>query len=278
MTAADAARLAQIRDRSHRLAEVPLDTRPGDNCIVTDLIESAGDVKWLLEQLQSVRGVRLGHAFSNGWYAALNEMRAPGYTEREAAWRKYREEFAGLPDAIQQPANSAELYGDELAHQFETPDKGEPAQGPQSAALADVMHVPMADRTAAIHAKYMAFGFSGPTDADRERDQVIGWLLDQLPTHDPAAKFASDMARLRKNDPGGAQWVDQVLAERAKRAEQQAEDVIQFRVCQSPRGVIVDWTDLTIGDCMWFRPWEESAGQVRLEFRTERRWPKAGVQ
>lgn len=79
---------------------------------------------------------------------------------------------------------------------------------------ADVMRVPMADRTAAIHAKYMAFGFSGPTNADRERDQVIGWLLDQLPVHDPAAKFAADMDRLRKNDPGGAQWIEHILTAR----------------------------------------------------------------
>lgn len=51
----DATRLAQIRDRSQRLAEIPFDHHDDANHIVTDLIDSAADVKWLLKQLHQTR-------------------------------------------------------------------------------------------------------------------------------------------------------------------------------------------------------------------------------
>lgn len=51
----DALRLAQIRDRSQRLAEIPFDHHDDANHIVTDLIDSAADVKWLIKQLDQTR-------------------------------------------------------------------------------------------------------------------------------------------------------------------------------------------------------------------------------
>lgn len=43
----------------------------------------------------------------------------------------------------------------------------------------------------------------------------------------------------------------------------------QFRICQSPHGVLVDWTDAIDGD-MRFVGDPDSAGRVRIEFRTLR--------
>jgi hypothetical protein len=44
----------------------------------------------------------------------------------------------------------------------------------------DVQQVPYEERLSAIERKFMAFGFNGPTPADRERDHAIGYLLDRL--------------------------------------------------------------------------------------------------
>lgn len=43
----------------------------------------------------------------------------------------------------------------------------------------------------------------------------LNWL--SYGPHDAKAKFAEDMERLRKSDPGGAQWVERILDERAER-------------------------------------------------------------
>lgn len=45
---------------------------------------------------------------------------------------------------------------------------------------AGVMRTPMDERTEAIRARWDEFCFSGPSETDRERDQVIGWLLDRM--------------------------------------------------------------------------------------------------
>lgn len=47
-------RFAQIYARSQRLADVPLETSTS-NYIMRDMIDSIGDVRWLLEQLQAAR-------------------------------------------------------------------------------------------------------------------------------------------------------------------------------------------------------------------------------
>jgi hypothetical protein len=47
-------------------------------------------------------------------------------------------------------------------------------------ATTGLMRVPLDERTEAIRAHYDKFGFSGPTDLDRERDQVIGHLLGEV--------------------------------------------------------------------------------------------------
>lgn len=50
-------RLAQIRDRNRRLTAIAMDTS-GANRIMRDMIDSIGDVQWLLEQLKPEYGVR----------------------------------------------------------------------------------------------------------------------------------------------------------------------------------------------------------------------------
>lgn len=52
----DAARLAQIRDRSERLAAIPMETA-AEHRVMRDMIDSIGDVRWLLEQLEQAPDV-----------------------------------------------------------------------------------------------------------------------------------------------------------------------------------------------------------------------------
>lgn len=37
---------------------------------------------------------RMGNAYASGWHDAIAAHRAPGWAEREAGWRKYREQLA----------------------------------------------------------------------------------------------------------------------------------------------------------------------------------------
>lgn len=76
-----------------------------------------------------------------------------------------------------------------------------------------VMTLPYRDRLSAIRAKYKAFGFSGPTAQDRERDQVIGFLLDELESQDFTLKSADIRERrhreasLRASQYGAIGWL-----------------------------------------------------------------------
>lgn len=48
-----------------------------------------------------------------------------------------------------------------------------------------------------------------------------------------------------------------------------AGETTQFRLCQSPGGVLVDWTDVVAGfGRASFVGWDGSAGRIRLDFRT----------
>jgi hypothetical protein len=47
-----------------------------------------------LEQLRAQRTFLDGQVFISGWHAHAEACQAPGWTAREAAWRKYREEMA----------------------------------------------------------------------------------------------------------------------------------------------------------------------------------------
>lgn len=62
-----------------------------------------------------------------------------------------------------------------------------------------VMRTPMDERTEAIRARWDEFCFSGPSETDRERDQVIGWLLDRMDSATARAEKAeAELKRLAK--------------------------------------------------------------------------------
>ena len=62
-----------------------------------------------------------------------------------------------------------------------------------------VMRTPMDERTEAIRASWDEFCFSGPSETDRERDQVIGWLLDRMDSATERAERAeAALAELRE--------------------------------------------------------------------------------
>lgn len=52
------------------------------------------------------------------------------------------------------------------------------------------------------------------------------------------------------------------------RAQLAANGHVQFRICQSPDGPLVDWKGVVVGEYTGFQPWRGSAGRIRLEFRT----------
>lgn len=53
------------------------------------------------------RAVRLlGQAYASGWSDAIAAYRAPGWAEREEAWRKYRKEVDGLLTAAKDAADA----------------------------------------------------------------------------------------------------------------------------------------------------------------------------
>lgn len=77
---------------------------------------------------------------------------------------------------------------------YEPTEKDAPLGAPEldairlerQAAPTGVMGVPLPNRLKAVGRSYREHRFSGPTDADRERDQVIGFLLDEVRGRDEA--------------------------------------------------------------------------------------------
>jgi hypothetical protein len=75
------------------------------------------------------------------------------------------------------------------------------------------MAAPYYDRVPAIRAKHKALGFTGPTEQDRERDQVIGFLLEELESRDFALRSLSRAERrwrksaLRSSQYGAVGWL-----------------------------------------------------------------------
>jgi len=56
---------------------------------------------------------RLGNAYASGWHDAIAAHRAPGWAEREAGWRKYREQMAAdaVPEGRSGPVEPSEASG-----------------------------------------------------------------------------------------------------------------------------------------------------------------------
>jgi hypothetical protein len=52
------------------------------------------------------------------------------------------------------------------------------------------------------------------------------------------------------------------------RAQLATNGHVQFRICQSPDGPLVDWKGVVVGEYTGFHPWRGSVGRIRLEFRT----------
>lgn len=60
-----AARLAQIRDRSERLAAIPMETA-AEHRVMRDMIDSIGDVRWLLERVEQLERESFAAALDTG--------------------------------------------------------------------------------------------------------------------------------------------------------------------------------------------------------------------
>lgn len=71
--------------------------------------------------------------------------------------------------------------------------------------------LPYRDWLAAIRERFAAFAYSGPTPADRERDHVIGYLLDRVDLDDQA-DAGRDPRETEITESGldaiGHKWVD----------------------------------------------------------------------
>lgn len=93
--------------RVDRLAQLAINIADTGDAVVL-----ASAVRQLRERLAAVvvrvgqEDARLGDAYVSGWYDSLNALRTPGWEEREAGWRKYREDRAAQFD--RHVANAAE--------------------------------------------------------------------------------------------------------------------------------------------------------------------------
>ena len=85
-----AERLAQIRARSQRLAAIPMETGAG-NSIMRDMIDTVGDVQWLLKQLEQEYGVQ----------REGSKVAAPAHDE--AAARKRADIYSRIHEPGSQP-------------------------------------------------------------------------------------------------------------------------------------------------------------------------------
>lgn len=93
------ARLAQIRDRNRRLAQVPFDEHehPGAACIPCELVRAVDDVSWLLKQLGQQQELPAGLRQQWGVQAEHSQSAFPARTQEVA------EELAAMYSRVREP-------------------------------------------------------------------------------------------------------------------------------------------------------------------------------
>lgn len=107
----DTTRLAQIRDRSERLAAIPMETS-ASNYVMRDMIDSIGDVRWLLEQVERQRAERQGALVWEEWCVRIlisGGAVSMDYEDETDAQIRYRE-LLDHPEKVRRLVSDATSY------------------------------------------------------------------------------------------------------------------------------------------------------------------------